>query len=261
MENITQPADDFSNALSGAEQAFDGTQTDRAGIAPAMNVENSEESSDASKKQSDNVEQKNINRSERNSLNAQKRINKTNQRLRDEIKHLKDKITQLENDKTPAGILEQKALQREVNTYENIVSSADAEEFENSAYSIFGDRTPEFMERTYKWAEHVNSNEPELRTYIERPYGKIMLNEWYKRMDNPNLRHQWFNMTSYEKGRVLDGFYNQLLTIAKGGATAGNKQTQNIPAATGGRNSNQVGPTDDFGIALQTAFNKFGVKR
>jgi len=36
------------------------------------------------------------------------------------------------------------------------------------------------------------------------------------------------------------------------------RQVPNVPAVSGGRSGNTAPPPDDFGLALQDAFNKFG---
>jgi IS1 family transposase len=197
-----------------------------------------------------------------NAVWAEKRINATNQKLRNRIAELEEKIKTLSRSEAPEDIAAKQQAITEANTYQNIVSSAEADAFEERAYQVFGNNAPRFMEDTYKWAQHVNRNEPELRTYIDRPYGYIMLAEWYKRAADPQLFRQWNSMTAYERGKVLDTFYGELEKLGRGGhVVEKGKVVENIPAPTGGRNTNKTPPPDDFGLALQDAINKFGATR
>jgi hypothetical protein len=113
------------------------------------------------------------------------------------------------------------------------------------------------MEATYRYAPYVNKHEPELKAYIARPFGMIVLNEWYKRMDHPQYRNEWLNFTAYEKGQALAGFYQQIEGVARRLASGEQMDRPNIPAAKGGRQSNAIVPGDDFGLALQNAKQQF----
>jgi hypothetical protein len=76
-------------------------------------------------------------------------------------------------------------------------------------------------------------------------------------MDNPALRQQWLGMTAYEKGAVLNNFYNQIANIvanAKNPPKAPPKP--NIPVPNGGRQSAAGLSDSDFGIALGEALNR-----
>jgi hypothetical protein len=257
----------FSSALDSAEGSYGsgGPGSAKAGKSADSNSEASN-----AKGTGDTGSKSNRERRRENNANAQRRIESGHQRLRDKIDSLEAEINKLKTDGSPASYLEQRSLERQRDTYREIVSSADADRFTDHASETFGDSAPDFMRETYKWSRHVNANEPELRSYVGRPYGIVMLREWYKRMNVPSLMEEWSGMTSYEKGKVLDGFYGQMLEIARkigqeqhGGGTVPPSRANmpNIPAVSGGRNTDVAGASDDFGIALQSAFNKFGVKR
>lgn len=199
-----------------------------------------------------------------NNNNALRRISRNNTRLKKEVDRLNARIKELEGSTKPEEILEANRLTTEANTYSTIVNAQEAEDWENRAYSTFGDQKGQrFIQYAQRYADHVNNNEPELSSYIDRPYGFILLNEWFQQMDNPSNAQLWQRSTPYEKGRILDSYYQQLLTLAA--KPAGNSGSQpkptaqkvNVPAVGGGRNTNATAPADDFGLALQEAQNRF----
>ena len=77
-----------------------------------------------------------------------------------------------------------------------------------------------------------------------------------KRMDQPQLRNEWLQMTNYEKDRVLDGFYTEIKRIIHGSG-----QKQNVPVPNGGRQTPSSEPTNDIGIELGRALARHGDKR
>lgn len=207
-----------------------------------------------------------------NSQNALRRQNTTAHKLRSKIAELEKQIEELRGTDPAKAEL----LQSQQETYQTIAQTVDADEYEAQAYETFGDSANKFIENTYRYSPYINAHEPELRQYVALPYGKILLNEWMKRMDNPERRQEWLQMPKPRRNQVLDSFYSKIEQIAvdvKNGnaakyfqngsnhqqnAQSTNQQPRNnIPAARGGRNSNANVPADDFGLALQQATQSF----
>lgn len=144
-------------------------------------------------------------------------------------------------------------------------ADAEANEFAARAEQWFGDETEQFMQQTYRYAQYVNANEPDLLKYANREYGPILLHEWYKRMDNPTLRQQWLGFSAYEKGSVLNNFYNQIAKIVeysqKGGGNTPPPKPTSVPVPNGGRQSAASMPSDDFGVALGESLNRHGARK
>lgn len=194
--------------------------------------------------------------------NGQRRI-RQRQSMRARIAELEQQLAQFKGKDDDESRFRAEMVQERLGDMQAMNADAEAEAFANRAEQWFGEDTEQFMSDTYRYAQYVNANEPDLLRYANREYGLILLHEWYKRMDNPTLRQQWLGMTSYEKGAVLNNFYNQIANIVaqaqKGNAQPAPKP-QNVPVPNGGRQSAANGPTDDFGIALGEAMNKFKVR-
>jgi len=193
-----------------------------------------------------------MNAREQSNFNAQRRINTTNQKLRARINELTREINRLSQSNKPEDFTAHQNLSRERDTYATIVDSAEDDSYNQRATEIFGDAAPQFMELTYKYSDHVNANEPELRSYLQQPLGLQMMATWFTAMENPTLRAQWAAATPYKKGMWLDRAYSLLSKPAA--------KPANVPAVSGGRETNTKTSTDDFGIALQGALNAFGRK-
>lgn len=196
--------------------------------------------------------------------NGQRRI-RQRQSMRARIAELEQQLAQYRGKNDDESRFRAEMVQDRLDDMHAMNADAEAEAFANRAEQWFGEDTEQFMSDTYRYAQYVNANEPDLLKYANREYGLILLHEWYKRMDNPTLRQQWLGFTPYEKGSVLNNFYNQIANIVaqaqkgNGGAPAANKP-MNVPVPNGGRQSAANGPTDDFGIALGEAMNKYKVK-
>ena len=196
--------------------------------------------------------------------NGQRRI-RTRNSMRARIAELEQQLAQYQGKNDDESRFRAEMVQERLGDMQAMSADAEAEAFANRAEEWFGEDTEQFMADTYRYAPYVNANEPDLLRYANREYGLILLHEWYKRMDNPALRRQWLGMTSYEKGAVLNNFYNQIakiVTQAKSGSgvTPPPNKPANVPVPNGGRQSAANMPTDDFGVALGEAMNKFKVK-
>lgn len=189
--------------------------------------------------------------------NGQRRI-RQRQSMRARIAELEQQLAQYRGKNDDESRFRAEMVQDRLDDMHAMNADAEAEAFANRAEQWFGEDTEQFMSDTYRYAQYVNANEPDLVRYANREYGLILLHEWYKRMDNPTLRQQWLGFTTYEKGRVLSNFYNQIANIVaqaqKGNAPA-NKPV-NVPVPNGGRQSAVGVQTDDFGIALGEALNR-----
>lgn len=190
--------------------------------------------------------------------NGQRRIQQR-QSLKARVKELEARLAEYEGKDDDYSKFQSQQLQDRIDDMNAISADAEANDFADHASQFFGDETPAFMSNVYRYARYVNANEPDLLRYTQREYGPILLHEWMQRMDNPQLRAQWLQMTAYEKGRVLDNFYKQIGQVisqyGKGQAPAP-KQPQSVPVPNGGRQSPGAPATDDFGIALGQAFNR-----
>lgn len=189
--------------------------------------------------------------------NGQRRIQQR-QSLKARVKELEARLAEYEGKDDDYSKFQSQQLQDRIDDMNAISADAEANDFADHASQFFGDETPAFMSNVYRYARYVNANEPDLLRYTQREYGPILLHEWMQRMDNPQLRAQWLQMTAYEKGRVLDNFYKQIGQVisqyGKGQAPAPAKQS--VPVPNGGRQSPGAPATDDFGIALGQAFNR-----
>lgn len=197
-------------------------------------------------------------RKQNNWSNGQRRIQQR-QSLKARVKELEARLAEYEGKDDDYSKFQSQQLQDRIDDMNAISADAEANDFADHASQFFGDETPAFMSNVYRYARYVNANEPDLLRYTQREYGPILLHEWMQRMDNPQLRAQWLQMTAYEKGRVLDNFYKQIGQVisqyGKGQAQAPARQTS-VPVPNGGRQSPGAPAPDDFGIALGQAFNR-----
>lgn len=193
--------------------------------------------------------------------NGQRRIQQR-QSLKARVKELEARLAEYEGKDDDFSKFQSQQLQDRIDDMNAISADAEANDFADHASQFFGDETPAFMSNVYRYAKYVNANEPDLLRYTQREYGPILLHEWMQRMDNPQLRAQWLQMTAYEKGRVLDNFYKQIGQVisqyGKGQAPTptAKRLQQSVPVPNGGRQSPGAPATDDFGIALGQAFNR-----
>ena len=192
--------------------------------------------------------------------NGQRRIQQR-QSMKARIKELEARLAEYEGKDDDFSKFQSQQIQDRIDDMNAISADAEADDFADHASQFFGDETPAFMSNVYRYARYVNANEPDLLRYAQREYGPILLHEWMQRMDNPQLRAQWLQMTAFEKGRVLDNFYKQIGQVisqyGKGQAPAQVPVArQSVPVPNGGRQSPGAPATDDFGIALGQAFNR-----
>lgn len=193
-----------------------------------------------------------------NNTNAQRRIrnrNHTNRR----IAELEAKIRELEGKDDDVSNFRREQLADRIGDMQAMSADEQTDEFVDRATEFFGEDTDKFMQDTYRYAAYVNENEPDLLLYAQREYGPVLLHEWYKRMDNPQLRQQWLQMTRYEKNMVLHKYYTEIQKVITA-YNSGNLQKpaaaptpKSVPVPGGGRQTPSAEPTDDFGIEFARA--------
>lgn len=164
-------------------------------------------------------------------------------------------------------------------------------EWESEAHEIFGEDAESFIRDSKYFANWINTKEPELQAWIDKPYGKHLLKGWMDKVAKvPENANKWESMNSYEKSQMLAKYYSELQKFAKdyaagridengnpvqkqdtppsaGGQPQPKQDTPpqqtpppNVPVPGSGRTNTQVsGPTDNFGIALANAKAKRGL--
>lgn len=161
-------------------------------------------------------------------------------------------------------------------------------EWQNEAYEMF---TPEdakqFLEDTKTYADWINRNEPELRQYMNRPYGRYLLKGWLDKIaKNPANADRWESMNPYQRYQMLERNYKELEKFGEDyaagkvqiGAQDGQQQdgaqnqqpnseqtqqsqqpqqqTQDIPVPGSGRNTDTEPPSDNIDLLYDRAMNK-----
>ena len=189
--------------------------------------------------------------------NGRRRINQR-QSLKARVHFLEEKLKGYEGKDDDFSKFQADNLQERIADMQAMDADAEADELYDRAEPWFGEDTQQFMQNVGRYAQYVNANEPDLLRYYQREYGPILLHEWMQRMDIPQAREQWLQLTTFEKQKVLDNFYTQIAQVIsryKAGNTSKAKQ-QNVPVPSGGRQSPSSEPSDDFGVELGRAFNR-----
>lgn len=214
--------------------------------------------------------QNEINRRKMNSRNASRRIRRKRERinLENRIKELEEQLHQYENGEDENSKYQAQRIYDRLQDIQVIQADEAHNDFADRAYEIFDDETyNKFMNDTSRYAKYVNANEPELLSYMDRPYGMILLREWYRRMDMEQGRNEWLRFTQYEKGKALNKLYGDIDDLLNGRIQQDNTppqqqindqptQNSNVPVPGSGRNVSTPVATDDVGLAIQSAFDK-----
>lgn len=201
------------------------------------------------------AQQQPVSQARQNWNNGQRRI-RGRQALQQRVQQLEAELAELRGKKDDVSQFRAGLVQDRLDDMNAMAADAEANAFADRAAEWFGDETEQFMQDTYRYAPYVNKNEPDLLRYANRDYGLVLLHEWYKRMDVPQLRTQWMGFTAFEKGRVLDNLYNQIADVVRRSQNQNAPQPRNVPVPNGGRQSAAGVQTDDFGIALGEALNR-----
>lgn len=191
-------------------------------------------------------EAENIHRTNWN--NAQRRI-RSREASRRRIAELEQRLAQYEGKTDEASKLQAQQLHDRIDDMTALTDDDRWSDFSERAYSELGEKAQQLLEQSDRYADYVNAREPDLVQYVNRPNGMRLYKAWCDRMDQPELRRQWLEMTRFEKNRVLDNFYRQLNAAPKPAKT-------NVPVPAGGRDTASDQPTDDFGIELARSFNR-----
>lgn len=191
-------------------------------------------------------EAENIHRTNWN--NAQRRI-RSREASRRRIAELEQRLAQYEGKTDEASKLQAQQLHDRIDDMTALTDDDRWSDFSERAYSELGDQAQQLLEQSDRYADYVNAREPDLVQYVNRPNGMRLYKAWCDRMDQPELRRQWLEMTRFEKNRVLDNFYRQLNAAPKSAKT-------NVPVPAGGRDTASDQPTDDFGVELARSFNR-----
>ena len=170
-------------------------------------------------------------------------------------------------------------------------------EWEKEAYEIFSpEDASAFIEDTKKLSDWLNTKEPELLSYLDKPYGKHMLKGWIDKIAKvPEMADQWERMNQYEKYKVIDKYYKELKKFGEDYAAGrvnekgepvgqpqsatpvqsanGNQNgnpsatleqpspiTPNAPVPNSGRDTGTIPPSSNFGLMLQEAMNKRNIR-
>ena len=196
---------------------------------------------------------------EQNNWNNGRRRIQQRQSLKARVRELEQRLAQYEGKDDDQSRFYKEQIQDRIEDLNAMDADAEATALADHASQFFGEDTNAFMQNVYRYAEYVNNNEPDLLKYTQREYGPILLHEWMQRMDNPNLRNQWLNMTMFEKSKVLDNLYNQIGSLIKQYNTRQQPTTPpkpNVPVPNGGRQTPSPTPSDDFGIEFGNALNR-----
>ena len=197
-----------------------------------------------------------ISEKQQNNYNAQRRIRQRNARNK-RIAELEAELAKYKDKDDDFSKFQTTSLNDRIGDMRATMADEDVEDFRSHAESLLGDETEKFMQDTYRYADYVNKNEPDVLLYAQREYGPILLAEWYKRMDDPRLNSQWMRMTTYEKGMVLSKLYeyitNVITTYNKNNGAPQSGKPQSVPIPGSGRQTPTNEPTDDFGIEFARA--------
>ena len=152
------------------------------------------------------------------------------------------------------------------------------DQFTDEAYEIFQDEetTQSFIEDCKIYGDWINTREPQLAEYVQKPLGKLVLKGWFDKVaKNPQAADWWESLTPFEKYKTLDSYYKEfesyVAKIQRGEVDSGNSQVQaqqqstpkvqDIPVPSGGRNTNNVPPTNNFSLELERAMQANGVSK
>lgn len=148
-------------------------------------------------------------------------------------------------------------------------------EWERETYEMFTPQDAEqFLADSKTYGDWINKNEPELRQYINKPYGRYLLKGWLDKVAKvPSNADKWEAMNPYQKYQMLEKHYMELAkfgedyaagkvnigeqtTPQKQAQSQGQGQPQDIPVPGSGRNTNNMPPSDNWGLMLQDAENR-----
>lgn len=225
----------------------------------------------------------NENQRDNNFRNMSRRIRQreSNARVNSRIQQLRQEQQELLATQDPQAIILAHQKNSEIENLQALQQDAQYSEWSQRAAECFGNDADRFLDQSERYGEYVNKNEPELVSYIDRPFGMFVYKSWMDQMENGDFRNRWVGLTAYEKGAIFNTIYKQIINFANGAqqqtpvqtqasmqnpaaqAPAGNQPSSpapaNVPVPGSGRTSNHIPSPGSFGEALENAFNKRGI--
>jgi hypothetical protein len=198
-------------------------------------------------------------------------------RVNSRIQQLRQEQQELLATQDPQSILLAHQKGSEIENLQALQQDAQYSEWSQRAAECFGNDADRFLDQSERYGEYVNKNEPELVSYIDRPFGMFVYKSWMDQMENGDFRNRWVGLTAYEKGAVLNTIYKQIINFANGTqqqpqppvqtpapqSPAGNQPSNpapaDVPVPGSGRTSNHIPSPGSFGEALENALNKRGI--
>lgn len=255
----------------------DGTSSTTQGKSGTSNSANGDTSAKGTGTKTAN--QGSENQRDNNFRNMSRRIRQRESfnRVNSRIQQLRREQQELLDTQDPQSILLAHQKGSEIENLEALQQDAAYNDFAKRAGECFGAEADAFLEQNERFGEYVNKNEPEIVSYIDRPYGMYVYKSWMDQMGNGDFRDRWVGLTAYEKGAVLNTIYKQIINFANGAqqqpqppvqtpalqAPAGNQPSNpapvNVPIPGSGRTSNHIPSPGSFGEALENALNKRGI--
>lgn len=255
----------------------DGTSSTTQGKSGTSNSANGDTSAKGTGTKTAN--QGSENQRDNNFRNMSRRIRQRESfnRVNSRIQQLQREQKELLETQDPQSIILAHQKGSEIENLQALQQDVQYSEWSQRAAECFGNDADGFLDQSERYGEYVNQHEPELVSYIDRPYGMFVYKSWMDQMDNGDFRNRWVGLTAYEKGAVLNTIYKQILNFANGAqpqpqvqtpapqAPAGNQPAPqapaNVPVPGSGRTSNQIPSPGSFGEAFENALNKRGISR
>lgn len=155
-------------------------------------------------------------------------------------------------------------------------------EWQREAYEMFTpDDAKQFLQDSQTYSDWINKNEPELRQYMNKPYGRYLLKGWFDKVAKvPANANKWEQMNPYQKYQMLEKHYKELEKFGEDyaagkvqigvqdnppqGNPSGAPQNQqpqpqpqqDIPVPGSGRNTDIEPPSDNIDLLFDRAMNK-----
>lgn len=260
-------------AHSTPDEGTSSTSSGKSGTSNSANGDTSAKGTGAK-----TANQGSENQRDNNFRNMSRRIRQRESfnRVNSRIQQLRKEQQELLATQDPQSIILAHQKNSEIENLQALQQDAQYSEWSQRAAECFGDNADLFLDQSERYGEYVNSNEPELVSYIDRPYGMFVYKSWMDQMDNGDFRNRWVGLTAYEKGAVLNTIYKQILNFANGkqqsqpqvqtpapAQPAGNppapQAPANVPVPGSGRTSNHIPSPGSFGEAFENALNKRGI--
>lgn len=199
---------------------------------------------------------KDLERRRRNYINAKRRIDERQRRRQSELQRLALSKQATAGSNTIDAIVQDKLTDQRIADISAAAVEDAQQQFYDESLLMLQDpvETEKFIRDCQECADWVNQREPEICAYIQKPLGKLVLKGWIDKVAKiPEVADWWYSCTPYEKNRVLDNYYNEIVYYANN-ANGNSKNSVQVPVPDSGRNTNSLA-TDgtNFGLELQNA--------